>query len=98
MAQGVYTGKDRRKSVRFRFNAEVTVTWSGGSFEARGTDFNDDSISIVHGDALDVGTKVELAVTDELGNDITLQGEVARTGEDEDGVTMVIRRISSEGD
>jgi len=96
MTQGIYTGKDRRKSVRFRFNAEVQVTWSDGSFEARGTDFNDDAISIVHREALEIGTKVEVAVTDELGNDITLYGEVARTSEEDGEVTMVIRRTLSE--
>jgi len=93
MAQGVYTGEDRRRSVRFRFNAEVMVTWSGGKFEARGTDFNDDAISIAHSEGLEVGTKVELAVTDELGNDITLFGEVARQSEEDGEVTMVIRRL-----
>ena len=93
MTQGVYTGKERRRAVRYRFNAEVKVEHDGGEFEARGTDFNDESISIVHTKALPVGAAVKLFVVDELGNHITLHGEVARLGDSEEGLTtMVIKR------
>lgn len=94
MSQGVYTGKERRKAVRYRFNAEVLVEHDGGDFEARGTDFNDESIRVIHSEALAVGTLVKLHVVDELGNNIILEGEVARIGaSDEEGYEeMVIRR------
>lgn len=97
MAQGVYTGKDRRKSVRFRVDCPVKVHHKGGDFETRGTDFNDDAISIVHEEALEIGTAVSLEVTDELGNQITLKGEVARTSpaDESDQVTMVIKAVGS---
>ena len=95
MTQGLYTGQDRRKAVRYRFDAEVKVEHEGGSFEARGTDFNDESICVVHTEALSVGTSVTLHVVDELGNNVIFEGEVARVGkaEEEGFEEMVIRRI-----
>jgi hypothetical protein len=97
MGQGVYTGKDRRRAVRFPFRAEVKVEHEGGVLAARGVDFNDDSVSIEHDTALPVGTTVTLFVVDELGNDITMHGEVARAEPcDEGRSAMVIRRIDPE--
>lgn len=95
MTQGVYTGKERRTAVRYRFDAEVNVEHDGGTFEAKGTDFNEESICVIHSEALAVGTNVKLHVVDELGNNIILEGEVARIGPaDEEGYEeMVIRRI-----
>lgn len=99
MGQGVYTGRDRRQSVRFPIKVEIKVEHEGGTFEARGVDFNDDAVSIEHDAALAVGTAVTIYVTDELGNDITMHGEVARASELEGGrVTMVIQRIEPAGE
>ena len=94
MTQGVFTGADRRKSVRFRFDAEVKVEHAGGVFDARGTDFNDDALGILHGEEIDVGTEVTVHVTDELRNKVTLKGEVARSGPADEGdqIATVIKR------
>jgi imidazolonepropionase-like amidohydrolase len=94
MSQGVYTGEERRQAVRYRFDAEVKLEHEDGSFEARGTDFNDESIRVVHSEALAVGTPVKLHVVDELGNNIVLEGEVARVGAAEESgfEEMVIKR------
>ncbi len=95
MSQGVYTGKDRRQSVRFRFDAAVKVEHEGRSFDALGTDFNDDAISIIHEEALPVGASVTLSVVDELGNTIEMKGEVARIkrNDGDELYSMVIQRI-----
>lgn len=94
MTNRLYTGEERRRAVRFPFDAWVKVEHDGGSFEARGTDFNDDNVRIVHATALPEGTAVTVSVVDEVGNHVVLRGEVIRVGEpDGDGnVTMVIRR------
>jgi hypothetical protein len=99
MAQGVYTGRDRRQSVRFPINVVIKVEHESGTFEARGVDFNDDAVSIEHDAALAVGTAVTIFVTDELGNDITMLGQVARASEIEGGrFTMVIQRAEPSGE
>jgi hypothetical protein len=99
MGQGIYTGRDRRQSVRFPIKVEVKVEHEGGTFEARGVDFNDDAVSIEHEVALAVGTKLTIYVTDELGNDITMRGEVARASEMEGGrFTTVIQRLEPAGE
>ena len=94
MSQGVFIGDDRRKSVRYPFDAQVKVEYAGGSFQARGTDFNDDALGIIHSLPLDVGTEVTVYVTDELGNKVTLKGVVARVApaEEDDKVVMVVKR------
>jgi hypothetical protein len=98
MAQGVYTGTDRRRSVRFPFKAEVKIEHAGGAIEARGINFNDDAISVEHDAALDVGTAVTVFVVDELGNDITMHGDVARAeGADQGRYLIVIRRTDPAG-
>ncbi len=95
MSKGIYTGKDRRRSVRFRFDAVVTVKYDGETFEARGSDFNDDAIGILYKDAIPTGAGVELSVIDELGNRIELTGEVARSdpSDDGEGFVMVVKRV-----
>lgn len=96
MANRLYTGDERRKAVRFPFDAWVKVEHSEGSFEARGTDFNDEFIRIVKAHHLEPGVEVKVSVVDEVGNHVTIRGEVFRSGEpDADGVvTMVIKRTS----
>lgn len=96
MSQGVYTGRERRKLIRYHFDAEVRVEHNEGCFDARGIDFNVESFRVIlpHAEVLPVGSAVKLCIIDELGSEICVDGEVFRVckAEEEGYKALVIRR------
>lgn len=69
------------------------MTFEGGTFEAQGTDFNDDSLRLIHTEELKAGTEVSISVIDEMGNRVRMKGVVIRTSPTEEGrFSLVIQR------